>query len=150
MIESNHFDKITFVIKDVSGFYSHWSPSITTDGIKVLTGNVNDVPDEGFNLPRLGNVGEAQLWFARKQEFPLSTPADTDLAHSGQDELYSPARQETIEADAGRDDPHSENAALLTIAREERATEVVEQIHSLKIAVWLVAAILLIQLFKQI
>lgn len=52
---------LMFSVKEVSGFYSEWSPGITTDYVKILTnGNEHKVIDKdlvGIVPPRLGRVG---------------------------------------------------------------------------------------------
>lgn len=57
--------EIYFNVNSVDGFYSEWSPSISTRNIKVLTrGEEHDIPlpqDFRFAIPRLGEVGEATL-----------------------------------------------------------------------------------------
>lgn len=66
-------DEFFFSVGRVRGFYSEWSPSIHTDSVKVLTGGKEhkiDVPT-GLRLeaPRLGQVGEAELYISRRLEF---------------------------------------------------------------------------------
>lgn len=66
-------DEIVLSVKSVSGFYSDWSPGISTDSVKVLTaGDDQKVAlPEGvkFEPPRLGQVGEATLYINRRIEF---------------------------------------------------------------------------------
>jgi hypothetical protein len=63
----------------VDGFYSEWSPSISTDNVKVLTGHRDEqkiaLPPGGqFEPPRLGRVGEANLFINRRlDEFDKRT-----------------------------------------------------------------------------
>lgn len=66
-------DEIVLSLRSVSGFYSDWSPSISTNSVKVLTEgseqNVAMPPQIQFELPRLGAVWEAQLYINRRLEF---------------------------------------------------------------------------------
>ena len=59
----NSFNTVSgfFSVSGVSGFYSHWSPSISTDIIKVLTDlethNIENIKEQN-DLPRSGKVSE--------------------------------------------------------------------------------------------
>jgi hypothetical protein len=57
----------------VSGFYSEWSPSISTTSVKVLTTvdqqKIILPPGLEFEPPRLGYVGEARLYINQRLEF---------------------------------------------------------------------------------
>jgi hypothetical protein len=60
-------------LKGVSGFYSEWSPSIRTDGVKILA-NLKDQRLENpeglaFDLPTLGQVEDFSL--EMRQQYPL-------------------------------------------------------------------------------
>lgn len=74
-------DEITFRIGSVAGFYAEWSPSISTNSVKVLTrGDEQRVQlPQGveFEPPRLGEVGAAALYINRRLEF-AKREADTD------------------------------------------------------------------------
>ena len=69
-------DEIIFRVQSVSGFYSEWSPGISTRDVKVLTGDhkVTLPPGSQFELPRLGHVGEAALFINRSLEFRKRAP----------------------------------------------------------------------------
>jgi hypothetical protein len=62
----------------VDGFYSEWSPSISTRDVKVLTRGKEQkitLPNSHkFDPPRLGNVGEAELYINRRLEFRKREP----------------------------------------------------------------------------
>ena len=62
----------------MAGFYSEWSPSISTRNVKVLTkGSEHKItlpPGHQFEPPRLGNVGEAKLYINRRLEFGKRAP----------------------------------------------------------------------------
>ena len=74
-------DAAILYLKRVAGFYSDWSPAISTDSIKVLTGYEKDHPVEipkGGEVvpPRLGEVGEVSLTLVRR--LTLEQPAEPD------------------------------------------------------------------------
>lgn len=63
-------DEIVLRIGYVDGFYSAWSPSISTDRVKVLTSYPEQIlalpSDHQHEPPRLGKVGEFALSFDRR------------------------------------------------------------------------------------
>jgi hypothetical protein len=63
-------DEIMFSVGGVAGFYSEWSPSISTRDVKVLTSDselkVDLPPGFQFEPPRLGDVGDAELHINRR------------------------------------------------------------------------------------
>jgi hypothetical protein len=65
-------------VGSVAGFYSEWSPSISTRNVKVLTtGDEQKItlpPGVEFEPPRLGYVGEAQLYSNQRLEFGKRVP----------------------------------------------------------------------------
>jgi hypothetical protein len=65
-------------VGSVDGFYSEWSPSISTRKVKVLTkGSKQEItlpPGHQFEPPRLGHVGEAELYLNRRLEFVKRAP----------------------------------------------------------------------------
>jgi hypothetical protein len=71
-------DEMFLRVGSVAGFYSEWSPSISTSNVKVLaSGEEHKVtlpPDLKFETPRLGHVGEAELFINRHLEFRKRTP----------------------------------------------------------------------------
>jgi hypothetical protein len=71
-------DEMVLSVKSVDGFYSDWSPSISTDNVKVLTGGseqkITLPTDLKFKPPRLGRVGNAQLYINRRLEFGKRAP----------------------------------------------------------------------------
>jgi hypothetical protein len=66
-------DDIVLRVGKVDGFYSEWSPSISTDKVLVLTrGGEHKVTaplDAQLEPPRLGRVGDAALYINRRLEF---------------------------------------------------------------------------------
>jgi hypothetical protein len=66
-------DEMILSVGSVDGFYSQWSPSISTNDVKVLTGGSEHKiilpPDNQVEPPRLGHVGAAELYINRRLEF---------------------------------------------------------------------------------
>jgi hypothetical protein len=66
-------DELILSVGSVAGFYSEWSPSISTRDVKVLTrGGEQKVtlpPGLQFEPPRLGDIGAAELHISRRLEF---------------------------------------------------------------------------------
>jgi hypothetical protein len=77
-ISDGSVDEMILSVGMVSGFYSEWSPSISTDCVKVLTGDkehkVELPPGVQTEPPRLGHVGEATLYINRRLEFGKGMP----------------------------------------------------------------------------
>jgi hypothetical protein len=71
-------DEIILSVGSVAGFYSEWSPSISTRDVKVLaTGSEQKITlPRGFKFdpPRLGHVGKAELYINRRLEFRKREP----------------------------------------------------------------------------
>ena len=68
---SNGFvEDMVFRVGRVAGFYSHWSPSIDTSEVKVLTSNrehkLSLPTDLPFEPQSLGTVGEANLFISQR------------------------------------------------------------------------------------
>lgn len=82
LIKYNNISKILFTAKEVTGFYSEWSPSISTNKIKVLCGDDDHKVEttekskiaitQHENLPRLGEVSEFNLTFIQNENNELT------------------------------------------------------------------------------
>jgi hypothetical protein len=89
LIDQGAIDTIIFSVGSVDGFYSEWSPSISTDKVKVLLSGTEHKldlpPDFQGEPPRLGRVRDARLLLHRRLELgkdSLSPPAIHDRASS--------------------------------------------------------------------
>lgn len=73
MIAQGHVSGATVSLGSVAGFYSEWSPSISTSSIKVLAQGAEQHVEcpQGveFSPPRLGRVGRFSLTFTRNLGF---------------------------------------------------------------------------------
>lgn len=72
-------NEVILRVGNVSGFYSNWSPSISTGSIKVLTSGDEQAvkAPPGVRVPRLGQIGEGTLSINRIVEFETA-PAVRD------------------------------------------------------------------------
>lgn len=123
-IEADAVTHATFRVGFVEGFYSDWSPSISTDLIKILTANKEHrvtIPD-GCEIvpPTLGGVGDARFTLWKAADLSSTQPIGLD---SNQPEAH-PA------------EPISASNAL-----DPRLDRV---LSSLRIAAWLVVVLLVI------
>lgn len=77
-IARGSLDQMLFCVGQVDGFYSEWSPSIFARNVKVLTSadeHKVDLPaDHQLEPPRLGHVGEAELYVNRRLELVQRAP----------------------------------------------------------------------------
>ncbi len=85
-ITSGSAEQVIFSAGMVTGFYSHWSPSISTSNVKVLTtGREHDVElAVGRSIPRLGAVGEARLYINAERVPQIHAPqsaSDVGMKH---------------------------------------------------------------------
>lgn len=81
LIRDKAIDMASLSISQVDGFYSEWSPEISTDNIKVLPEGRDhpvEIP-EGCTIhpPRLGKVGEFELFLS--SNLKLSAPAESTI-----------------------------------------------------------------------
>jgi hypothetical protein len=69
-ISSGAVDSLSLRIGNVNGFYSEWSPSITTNSVKILTHEKEhkvQVPEGASFIPaRLGPVGDCDIYIGKK------------------------------------------------------------------------------------
>jgi hypothetical protein len=125
-----------FYIRGVHGFYSDWSPSISTDSVKVLTGHVDDHPVDNpggsaIAPPRLGEVSEFSLsvW----DETKFENPAPDDLSDDGGKDAGGPLGIVRGPLPA------------VTSALDPRYLSLLK---SVRFAAWLIALLMLLLLFK--
>ncbi len=83
VIDRGAIDTVIFSAGGVDGFYSDWSPSISTNNVKVLV-NCDDQkidlpPDFQGSPPRLGRVHEARLLLHRTLELGKGSPSPSEI-----------------------------------------------------------------------
>lgn len=86
LLKTNNISQLKFTVSGVNGFYSEWSPSISTSQIKVLTHDSNHkveidkksklTPAQQKNIPRMDEVLDFNLWITKNQGNHL-------ISHSG-------------------------------------------------------------------
>lgn len=133
-VRAAQVDTALLQVRRVEGFYSAWSPDITTNSIKVLTNYEKDHPvevREGSEIvpPRLGDVGEVSLTFIRKLtlEHPAPEPVDDDWQDIDEFAQTPPDKALVLAK-------HSANANARAVAL----------LTSLRTAAWAIAALLLL------
>ncbi|MBB3770976.1 hypothetical protein FHS55_001571 [Angulomicrobium tetraedrale] len=124
-IASRAVDEMVFSVRWVDGFYSDWSPSISTRSVKVLTrGEEHAIQlplGLDFDLPRLGAVGEANLYLSRRLEL-VKRVGEAD--------------------DESGDDGGTAVAALAPSVESAPDPVALQAIASLRKAAWLIVALL--------
>lgn len=77
-IADGSVDEMALSVGSIAGFYSEWSPSISTRNVKVLTkGSEQKIampPGNQVEPPRLGDIGTAELYINRRLEFKKRPP----------------------------------------------------------------------------
>lgn len=121
-------DNLVLTVGSVDGFYSEWSPSISTSTIKVLTSGEEhkvEIPgDLSFEPPRLGSVGEATLHIIRAIKLAPGNPGEE-------------AEDETNDVDT---DEYLTHQARISTSDLNRQVLIV--LASLKRASWWIVALL--------
>lgn len=120
-------------LSGVAGFYSHWSPSIFTSDIKVLTADKKDqgveIPDGcDIDPPRLGSVGEFDLSIWSQRASLMETKAATNGREGGS--TYGGVQIDQRAANGASD------ASQIKI------------LGSLRLAAWVAVSLLALLLFK--
>lgn len=135
----NHVHPDSFVIRlgKVAGVYSAWSPSVSTNRIKVLTAEAEhkvDAPN-GCEVepPRLGAVGEFTLIATSRSSLSLRLDPD----ESAKDDGLANRSEE------GRDEPDERVKALT-----DRLGQIQTALGSLRWPMWLTAILLLFLCLK--
>ena len=139
MIAEKSINGGTVSVHDVEGFYSDWSPAISTDDIKVLTNYEEDHPIEvpercPIVPPRLGKVREFELTVYDGRKFEVRPDPDSDC-----------------DADNLEDGESSQPALSLSgapVARPIVDAKTLGVLKSLRIAAWIIAGLLFLILIK--
>ncbi len=141
-IAAAEIDEATLRVGGVAGFYSDWSPSISTDSVKVLTSYKEHEVEtpEGCEIipPRLGSVDEAEFYLGRVRNLEIAKrdPDDENpLSDDGHDGLPTDQKQGDYER----------QSRLATHATNNRA---VGLLSNLRVAAWLIVALLVLLFLK--
>ena len=130
----------TFRVGEVDGFYSDWSPAISTSWIKVLT---NDTKEHAVEIPvgcsivppRLGRVGTFELTLSSETRFSL--PATNDIDDVVHDNEPTEVPDDTLKRSA--------LPQFVPVA----APTTISILKSLRAAAWVIAALLLVLILKR-
>jgi hypothetical protein len=126
-------DEIILSVGSVAGFYSEWSPSISTRSIKVLTGgseqSVTMPSGHQFELHKLGHVGDVQLEINRRIEF----------------------RKQEVDPDSSAAAEDVDTSRLMSDALPKtNETQMLRTLASLRKAAWLIASLLMLILIVSV
>lgn len=122
-IASGTADEIILGVGMVSGFYSEWSPSISTRNVKVLTEgsehNVELPVGVSFEMPRLGSVGEAQLYINAIRVSAKKKPSADPAGFEDEEQTMALVRPEIAKSQSEGINPQTANllASLKSSAR---------------------------------
>lgn len=136
-IAASEVNEATLRVSHVDGFYSEWSPAISTRDVKVLTSykeQVVEVPD-GCEIipPRLGSVGEAEFYLRSTRK--LETVKD-ETAHEDSGGVDEDLRSDG-QINAETDRQVTQQAAIAN-------ARAVSLLASLRVAAWVIAALLVL------
>jgi hypothetical protein len=138
-ISAGEVDEAVLRVSHVKGFYSDWSPAISTNSIKVLTGYEKEHPvevPEGCEIvpPRLGSIGEAELYLRRINKLEgIPRVADED---------------DWLEDDDPTEAAH-DKAALAAQHSASSNARAVALLSSLRTAAWAIVALLLLLILTR-
>lgn len=137
LISNTKIDVCTVRVSKVAGFYSDWSPSISTDSVKVLTrGSEQNIEfPEGCEIdpPRLGEVGDFDLTLTTRCELNPKQSFKTPNISKLFEEDFEAYEEDEVEAEAPTD---IQKLLLAQIARNQ------QELLKLKTPVWLITLFL--------
>jgi hypothetical protein len=139
-------NEIIFSVEEVAGFYSEWSPSISTREVKVLTRDhrVDLPPDLPFQPPRLGDVGDATLYINRHLEFGRRAPDPQPVAKTVDRHLEFSKRAPDPQPVEKAVEVEREPVASEPPASAELDPRILKTLRSLKRAAWFVVVLLVL------
>lgn len=133
-------NEITLRIASVSGFYSEWSPSISTQHVKVLAAGSEQkvaLPSgQQFKPPRLGYVGEAELYVNRRLDFQKLARFSSDV------EATTAASKKRDAADVPTDRLGSQSTSV--------DPQILKMLGSIRRAAWFVVSLLALIFFAAL
>lgn len=146
LVQSQRIDIVAVSLRRASGFYSEWSPSVSTESIKILTGFDDDqkvlIPEDcKISPPRLGQVDEFELNIVRRNKL---NPKQ-DLRSININKLFDAeeADNDFVEEFA-RTEPDANTLLLNHLARNEAVTK------KLRTPLWCIFIILLLLFLTQL
>lgn len=141
LIESKKVDAAIVRVGGVDGFYSNWSPSISTRDIKILTGShvVETSNESKIQLPKLSSVNEFNISFITFNQLKLKPnfqPIDVDKVFCD---------SEIIEKDNEKLD---QKASYITPSHSDKTDTISKIVSGLKLPLWLIFGLLVLLLMK--
>lgn len=136
MINSEANDGGMLRLSGVRGFYSDWSPGISTDFIKVLTPSINDhkveIPEDAdIDPPRLGTVQEFQFLLNNKPRLKSAGDAQSGTADFEWAEKQTEAVVRSVSENYSSDDddttPHTMNEERAKALRRTRKHQLLNE-----------------------
>lgn len=137
-IKANDFDIATMTVNRVDGFYSDWSPSISTSDIKVLSKPKEhklELPEDlAVHVPTIGKLDELDfsLLTRRKMTAPIFSPEEAEENDISYEQAIDPVEYE-----------RNQRATLL-----KQVAVLDDKFKQAQTALWVIAALLLFALFK--
>jgi hypothetical protein len=132
-IAASEVNEAILRVGGVAGFYSEWSPSVSTGNIKVLTSHkehvVETLDEIEIDPPRLGTVGEVELYLRRISKIEN---AQDELANED-DEMPEKEQPPSHTSPSPPTDAH---------AIQYLASDAVSLLLHLRTAAWIVAGLL--------
>ena len=139
LIENRAIDSVRLSVSKIDGVYAEWTPTITTQYAKILTANniVDDVNLQDFEGTTVGKVGEFDISFSTHSKLNIkqdSRPMDFNAKFFNDED-----EPEKSFFNTPKIIPNNNDANLF---------QIIKLFNSLKIAVWLIFAALLLILLK--
>lgn len=142
LIESKRVDDVILRVNNVAGFYSNWSPTISTNHIKILTNShkVKLKDKSKVELLTLGSIGEFNLSFQTNYKSNL----EFDSRYQKSDDIF----QESEDDDKGIQNFKQE--IKLPNSKNLRQVDniLAQKMNSLKVPLWLIFIALVLILIK--
>lgn len=146
LINARRADMVEMRLGNVSGFYSEWSPSISTNNIKILTADQKIIFPENCEIvpPRLDDVGELSISITQRNIInQKQDPRGIDINKLSEE-------PDDYEDDVYEGQGHTESqpyAASLLLAQLGR-NEI--SFAKLRAPIWLIFVVLLLLLIKLV
>ena len=146
IIKTQTVDIVQVRLERVSGFYSEWSPSISTSSVKILTGyddhKVICADDCDITPPRLGQVGEFNLSMVKRCKLNPKQDFRSINIHK----LFEEEEIEETDLEEGFaiTEPDTNTVLLAQLARNEAATK------KIRTPLWFIFILLLLLFLTQV
>lgn len=131
--------EVIFSAGAVDGFYSTWTPDITTSAVKILTQGdaqpLTPAPPGDISLPRLGKVGRASLSVSHQIEFPQLGPS---LSRTDAEEMPVPALEGQFEPILQDHNQSKQLQQLVAMAAPVRKAAWLVSVASIVIMWWVI------------